>query len=513
MISTSWRSLAKAPSRSWLLPLIGALYLIPFPYFPAIHSPNEGSRLYQVRALVDDGTFAVNGALQRYGPVGDLARSQGGLYPNKAPGVSILGALVYAVAKALVGWRADRISNEVLLYLLRVSCSGLPTLALLWFLRPLLGRWSGDGESADVILFTYALGSLAYTYGLLFFSHQLAAVCLAGALLALEASRTRERLWLLGLGGFLAGYAVLTEYTAALAALPLGLYVLWTARQKLAGAVAFGAASLPPQALLLWYHKIAYGSPFRIGYQNNVNQTFQGWHNQGFMGVTTPSLLALGGSFFSPAKGLLIFSPFLALGLLGLWILKDRPATRPPAALLGALFLLYSAFTASFIYEAWGWTVGPRHLAPLAAFLALPAAVGLAAARRRGDLAGGVACGLCLLSVLLTSLATITYPHFPEDFSNGFFEVTVPLLLGGYLPRNAIGLLGGAPALGWFLYFGCWLAGLITIVRLGARGVGRAAAVGTAAAGLLCLGVLARGHSVQKASMLRFIEETYRAAQ
>ena len=50
-------------------------------------------------------------------------------------------------------------------------------------------------------------------------------------------------------------------------------------------------------------------------------------------------------------------------------------------------------FTASFVYEAWGWTVGPRHLSPLAAFLVLARGGGdgdganLAVLEWRGDVA------------------------------------------------------------------------------------------------------------------------------
>jgi len=174
--------------RRWLLPLLTFLYLFPFPYFPALRSPNEGSRLYQVRALVDDGTFAVNGPLARYGSIGDLSVNEGQYYPNKAPGISIAGAVVYAVVRALAGSR-DRVSNGALLYLLRVCLSGIPTLFLLVALRRRLWRWTADGVASDITVATYALGSLAYTYGLLFFSHQLTAVLLTGSWLCLETAR------------------------------------------------------------------------------------------------------------------------------------------------------------------------------------------------------------------------------------------------------------------------------------------------------------------------------------
>ncbi len=492
-----------------LLALLAFLYLFPFPYFPILRSPNEGSRLYQVRAIVDDGTLSVNGPLARFGPMGDLAEADGRYYPNKAPGISFLGAAVYAAAKALVLWRADRVSNEVLLWLLRATCCALPTLLLLAALRAKILAWTDSEEAADVTILAYGLGSLAYTYGLLFFSHQLCAALLAGAFLALETAREEDRLAPAAWAGAMAGGAVLVEYTAALAALPLGLYALFAMRRKLASALSFGLASLPPQIALLFYHRIAYGGFFDLGYRHNVNRQFQAWHDQGFMGVTTPTLRGLAGSFFSPARGLFVFSPFLILGVAGIALLWRR--RRAPAIVLAVLLGLYSLFTASFIYEAWGWTVGPRHLAPLAAFLALPAGVAYARARGAGAAWEGLATGAALLSMLVTGLATATYPHYPEVFTNGFSQLTLPLLRGGYLPRTALGLFAGLSPWSWILYFAAFAAVLFRVLRASSGRGARLAAAGTAALGLVLLASLGPAAGPAQEQELAWVERTYRA--
>ncbi|MHB8420419.1 MAG: hypothetical protein ACYDCL_20290 [Myxococcales bacterium] len=495
------------------MPLLALLYLLPFPYFPALHSPNEGSRLYQVRAIVDDGTFAVNGPLRRYGPIGDLAVDGGRYYPNKAPGISILGAAVYAAAKALVGWDAGKVSNAALLYLLRACCCALPTLLFLAALRRRLWAWTGAGVAADAAVAAYGLGSLAYTYGLLFFSHQLCAVLLGGSFLLLETAREEDRLAPAAWAGLCAGGAVLVEYTAALAALPLGLYALLALKRRFRGTLAFGLASLPPQLALLAYHRAAYGSPFETGYRHNVSQQFQAWHSHGFMGVGLPTWNALGGSFFDPSRGLLIFSPFLALAPLGIWLLWKDARRRPAALLLAALTALYTLFTASFVFDAWGWTVGPRHLAPLAAFLVLPAGVAIASLRRRSPAWGGFAAGLCALSVLITGLATVTYPHIPDGvFGNAFFEVTLPLLVSGDLPRTVLSFFGAGPWV-WGLYFAAFAAvvGWLFLAVPG-RGPGRPTALVTAALALAILSVSGKElNPAAKRAQLDFIERTYRS--
>jgi len=501
-------------ARSWLLPLLAALIVIPYPYFPMLRSPNEGARLYQARAIVDDGTFALDGELRRYGQMGDLSHSDRGYFPNKAPGISILGAGVYGFARLFTGGDGSRVSNEVLQYLLRLFCCELPTIALLFFLRRELWRWSGDGVAADLALIAYALGSLAYTYGLLYFGHQLTAVCLMGSFLAIEGSRRAEhrQCWLLALAGFLAGMAVLVEYPSALAALPLGLYVLWISARRWRSVLVFGLSSLPPQLLLLWYHKVCFGSPFAIGYRNNVSAQFNQWTARGFMGVSVPTWDGFWGSLISPARGLFVFSPFLLLAFYGMAKVWRKPELERPTRLIAILTILYVMFAASFVYEGWGWTVGPRHITALAAFLIPPVAVALAELGRRGPAWRGVGVGLCILSVVITSLATITYPHFPEVFTNGFFEVSLPLLAGGFLPRNLLGLLFHAQTPGWLLFFSGWIAILAWMAARGTSSlVGRAAALATVGAGLLLLGVSARGDSPEKEQMLQFIRQTYRA--
>jgi hypothetical protein len=61
------------------------VYLLSFPYHPALRSPNELCRLWQTRALVEYGTLEINRALHDYGNVGDLSVKDGKYYPSKAP--------------------------------------------------------------------------------------------------------------------------------------------------------------------------------------------------------------------------------------------------------------------------------------------------------------------------------------------------------------------------------------------------------------------------------------------
>jgi hypothetical protein len=451
-------------NRPWLWPLLVlAIYAYPFPHFEGLRSPNELSRLYQVRALVDDHTLSVNESLRRYGSMGDMSEFHGRFFPNKAPGISFVGAGVYGVLRSIFG-EPEQISNRGLLYFLRLFCCALPTALLTVPLRRYVRRISGDDRAADAAMLVYLFGSLACTYSILFLSHQLTAVLAMASFLALEQGRrSRSALWPLA-GGLAAAYAVVTEYPAAPVALALGIYAVATARRRLAATLAFGLGALPCAVLLLWYHKQAFGSPFATGYAHVTNQTFASWHAQGYMGVAMPRITSLLGNLFSAGRGLFAFAPAFLLALPGLRLLaaRDRADARLATTVLAFYFFLASAF----LYEAWGWVLGPRHLAPLMPFLVAPLACALAWLRAHKPGWSGLAGGLCAASILVTGTATVVYPHIPEEFTGAVAHLIWPLLSHGFLPYNlAETMLGRVAPWTWIP----WFAALLVVAVLAAH--------------------------------------------
>jgi hypothetical protein len=430
-----------------------------FPWLPGLRSPNELSRLYQARAIADEHTLAVNGQLARYGPVGDLSVYRGRYFPNKAPGVSFLGAA------ALAAFHPEDEAAQVL-WLRLVACI-LPAATATALLRELLAR-RFEARLATAGALTFALGTIFWPYSTFLVSHGVS----ASAVIACWWSVERRR-WLLA--GLLAGSAVLFEYTSALAIVALAVQasllrwpeetvrwpeetVRWpeetarwpeeTVRPERSAAERRGvegrahrlglfiAGLAPPLLLLAAYHQVAFGHPLHTGYRHLVNPAFAGWHARGFMGVGAPSLPALAGSFLDPYKGLFLWCPFLALGVPGFAPLarKDRALAR----LCLAELLLYALFTASFTYQAWGWTVGPRHVTPLCAFLVPPALAAAEWLRERG--AGFVAGGLALAGVALVATTVAVCPYLPEELTNPFWQLVVPLARAGLRSRDVLGL-------------------------------------------------------------------------
>ncbi|MCY1044367.1 hypothetical protein OV208_23815 [Corallococcus sp. bb12-1] len=502
---------APAPLRAPGLPravwaTVVALYVVLFPYHPGLRSPNELCRLWQTRALVEDGTLEINQALRDYGHVGDLSVMNGKYYPSKAPLLSFAAVPVYAALRAVGGGHRYAVPEVPLVFFSRLFLTVLPTLVLLWLVRRFLRAWLSP-VVADALTVTYALGSLAFSYSLLFMSHQTTAVLLfAGfyALWRLSRGEWRERGY--AVAGACAGATIAAEYTGALGVLGLILYAAltllgtpdaWSARvQKLGRATGLAfLGALPFIAALMLYHQATFGHPLETGYKHLNDAAYQPWHLGGFLGIRTPDPRAFFLSFFSPLRGLFTLSPFLLLALPGLGLLKRQGRTSPEAR---ALFWLtavtlagYTYFTSSFTYDSWGWTTGPRHLTGLVPFLLLPAGLVLERLREAGrPWLSGIAAMLCAASVLVTGLATFVN-YIPDDVSTPVLALARPLFLAGYHAPNVLAFLG----LPTWLAGGMLLAALVGVaaslfLALGRDAAGRPATPVAWAAGLATLAVL-----------------------
>ncbi|HEY0190853.1 MAG TPA: hypothetical protein VGC42_06990, partial [Kofleriaceae bacterium] len=236
----------------WLV-AIAVAYLYVVPYFPKIHSANELPRVYLVQAIVEDHSFAVDRGVARWGATADVSPYGGHAYSNKAPGASFLAVPAYAVAHAIAG----ELGLHAALWLCRVTAGVLPTLAFLWLLWGFLARFAPDPDLRRLVILGYALGSLAMTYSILFYSHQVAASCIAGAwIVGLDAAEGRRRPRAMIVAGLLAGAAPLMDYHGVFAALPVAVHILFKLPrgERLRGVALAVLGAAAPIALLLAYH-------------------------------------------------------------------------------------------------------------------------------------------------------------------------------------------------------------------------------------------------------------------
>jgi hypothetical protein len=299
---------------------------------------------------------------------------------------------------------------------------------------------------------------LVYPYAGLFVGHALSAAAAFAAYMLLDpaddAGRPRAAESNRGLAGagLLAGLAVIFEYQAILVALVLAIYALVRHRRR---ALVFAAGAVPAVVALGAYHTALFGRPWTLPYANIENPVFaQTAHRAGFHGLTWPDLATVPTFLFSPAYGLFIFSPVLALGAVGAILLLAR-GPRREGALVTAICLCMFLFLAGMSNWRGGWCVGPRYITTVAPFLLVPL---IELWPRLADLRWGTAAivGLTIPSVFLNVVSGAVYPHYPEQFDNPVFDLALPLLGAGYVPYG----------LGWWLGLpGAWaMAPLVLIV-------------------------------------------------
>ncbi len=475
--------------------LVAALYVVIFPWHPNLRSPNELCRLWQARAIAEEGKVSLNTTMQKYGPVGDLSVIDGVYYPSKAPLMSFLAAPIYWVM-----WKvAGSVPELPQVFVSRLLLTIAPTLLLLVFIRRFLKTYL-KGVLPEVLVVAYALGTLAFSYSEAFFSHQATAVLLFLAFYAawrVLRGELKAHGWVIA--GVLAGAAVMAEYTAALTVVALAVFVAVSVMtregpraQRLqtlavaAGLVLLGAA--PFLGGLMAYHKACFGHPFESGYKHLADTAYQGWHVGGFLGIRLPDPSAFVLSFFSPLRGLFTLSPFLLFALPGLKGL--RSTDRSIFWLCVALLLMNAYFTSSFDYVSWGWTTGPRHMTPLMPFLLLP--VGLALERLAasttldGRIGYATAVGLTVSSVLAVG-AIVFVNYVPDSLSTSLFGLAVPLFKLGYLPPTIFNFIGISNPVAGVVPFLLLLGAAALLVKALVQTPGVAAAAAAAALAHLLL--------------------------
>jgi len=486
--------------RGWLIAIAFA-YLYVFPLFPKIHSANELPRAYLVKAMADEHRFEIDTGVRRWGGTADVSPANGHQYSNKAPGSSMLAVPAYWVARTLGG----EPSLAATLWIGRVVAGIVPMLLFLGLLWRFLERFAPDPDVRRLVLVAYALGSLAMTYSILFYSHQLGAICIASAwILALDVAERRRGLGAMAAAGLLAGAAPLVDYQAVFAAVPVAVHVLvklrgWT-RADLVRALGVAAvAAAVPIAILLAYHATCFGSPWRTGY--DASTTFAVYHQQGFLGITKLRWEAFHGSLVRPDNGLLVLSPWLLLAVPGAVVLARGVGGEPGVArdrgvvAVGvAVTVIYVAFISSINFWRGGWQVGPRYIAAMLPFvLPLVAAAVQALATRRARLALGAVAGLCVVGVAIYALTGATFPYWPDSVKHPLYDVTFRLLGDGLVAANA-GTALGVGGLASLVPYVAVIGGLLALViyRLaGGRGLAVASAV--AAAVLLAYGAFEHG--------------------
>jgi hypothetical protein len=454
-------------ARHYLAVLLAVVAVYAY-FLPRWADWNQNSRFDLIVAFVDDHTMAIDDYVSN---TGDYALYNGHYYSDKAPGMAVLGAPVYAAFRAL--------APEAIVSRLEVSARGsnalgatlnpngagietskmqffaglttttlvvgvLPAAALALVFFWFVGQLGGDRREQTIATITYALATSAFPYANSLVGHQTSAALLFGAFALLFAIRQMRlgRRWLF-VAGFLLGYAVITEYPTALIASVIGLYGLVVLPRRIDAFVRLVIGAIPPVVILVAHDLAAFGTPLPVGYFYSALWT--GVHETGLVSLTYPHLDALLGITVGVHRGLFFLSPYLLFALLG-YVEVWRRGWRSEWLVLAAIPVVYVLYNSSSAMWQGGFGVGPRYLVAALPFLAVPAGVGLVSGWRRPLLRPLVMMAV-VWSIFAVWAETIAGQAFPDYTPNPLFEFSLPKLLAGDIARNlgmAVGLASWA---------------------------------------------------------------------
>ena len=445
-----------------LAAVVGAALFVSYAYFYEAGGWNQNSRFALIRAILERHTLQID-AYQLH--TGDRALWRDHYYTDKAPGASLL-ALGPVQAARLVSRAAgvDPASFPGIAwtsYVAAVVTSGFFTVVAALCVFWLSLRWGASTAAALFAATAYGVSSPAWAYATLFMGHGQTAGCLMIAFAAADAlgngtdggevdpAQTGRLGWIIGLAG---GWAVVTEFPAAIPAILIGLLAI--ARLKPS---AFDLAEADPDALegsrrvaargvfalilriaggiviaaipLLIYNALAFGSPFHIGYSSE--EGFKELHT-GFFGITYPRLSTLYELLFGSYRGLLPVSPLMAAAPVGLALLA-RNHRLGPALVAGGVGAYYLLLNASYFFWEGGWAFGPRQMTAALPFIAL----GLAPLWDVGRQAGrGLLLAGWIWGTAMTLIAVSTTPQPPASIKAPMSELLWPAFRAGDLSLN-----------------------------------------------------------------------------
>ena len=401
-----------------IIGLYAILALLTVPVFPHFLSPNEFSRWIVDAALFEDHSLDVSHINTLFGNrIEDLAKAGGKTLSNKAPGVSLIGLPAFSLARLIAG-PSGPANVRVTFTAMRWLASTLPLIALALLMLSVASRFGVDEASQRWMTVVLLFATPLFAYGVLLFSHALAAFALFGAWVFLFVEERPV------IAGVLMGLAVLTEYTSAAVAILFLICAAVSSRQRL---VRFVIGGVPFLAALLLYNQLAFGNAFSLSYTFTDLGDYRALAQSGLYGIHAPSLKTLALQLFDPSRGIVVLSPVLICAISSGARQRLAPAAFWSLALAPiVLALVFSGYP----YWHGGWGIAARYLVP-----ALPFVVFLMAF---GELSFGAAV-LTGMSVAAVTLTSLVFPFVPPNaFPLPWGSLAWPILADGLVAPNLL---------------------------------------------------------------------------
>ncbi|HVZ94947.1 MAG TPA: hypothetical protein VG797_10600 [Phycisphaerales bacterium] len=412
---------------AWLLIAAAIVLLWPTHAWKSYRNVMEAVRLYEVRAIVEDGTFCIDRQIKEYGDLNGRASVDGRAYSDKPIGLSLAAVPAYWAMHRIGSWTGVDWTMQALRYAAAALCVTLPTILIGGVMYR---AWRSMGIAHGLSMLgvgVYLFGSLATPYSTQFVGHQPAAVLVFGHF-ALSRSFTKTTPgWMFALAGLMAGWGAMTDYFSAFAHAIIGLS--YARRPRWTG-LAWGAfGALIGFAPLLIHNAITFGGPLSPAYAHEATKEFTAQHTTGFHGVVWPRWESVAGLLISREKGLLVLCPYVAMAIAGAVVGVMNPRWRREAIVCAASVLTVGFLACSVLEWKAGWTIGPRHMVSV---MPLIMTLVVMAVSRWKLLTPWLAIfGLASGAVMLG--ATFTLPAFDAAFGNPIAEQTAYLVREGAL--------------------------------------------------------------------------------
>jgi hypothetical protein len=353
---------------------------------PVLVNPMTWSALDAAASLVETGRWQVRHA-DLYADM-DVALSGSRKVAGPPPGLAFLLVPAYVVWRTVTG-PADTREAFVAFHVFATLAIAATISAVTAGEVAALAGWLGASRGGRLwAALLFAFGTPAFLFATRLFKENLAALVVVVAFrLAMTAPDSKRRT----LAGLMAGAGGLVAYPAGL--IGAGLAAVIAKRDGVRGLAAFALGGLPPLVALAIYNTVLFGRPWRFAYSTYLNLP----EAVATVDFRLPAVSVLVNSLVNQREGLLLYSPFLLLGVVGFgtaW----RAGRRLPAAVVGLFALALWALSAAWLAQFPRSFTGARYLFPAVPLLAAFAAPVL-------DRVGGrIRWTLAIVSVGLTYL-------------------------------------------------------------------------------------------------------------
>lgn len=322
-----------------------------------IENPDTHLRLTQTRIINEDGKFGLPNDVgeDHHGNIAITDSGQRHMVYN--PGQSLLFLPIYFVADNIQENEADSYYTATFLvsfinYLIHALCA--------LFLFKITSSIGFSSRKSYFVAFVFLLTSYSFSFAQSTYEHHFEMLFI---LLGYYFIISKSNVYYASMAGLAIAIGIIFRSTSVLA-IPGILLLIENTKTRL----YFLSFLAPGVIAILVYNFYRFGNPLETGY--NLAWMLANGQNIEFWTVKRIPL-SLIGFLFSPAKGLLFFSPTIILALIGisrLWK-RHRRLTLSILTLCGFYFLTFSM---NFAWHGSIWSFGPRYILPVLPFLYIP---------------------------------------------------------------------------------------------------------------------------------------------